>query len=549
MTTNNANIAAHLPAVAAQHPDTLSVVVQETRGGRLGYRQYTAKELNAESDHIAHGLEHVGITRGMRTVLMVKPSLEFFALTFALFKVGAVPVMVDPGMGIKNLKTCLAEAEPEAFIGIPKAHVARVLMGWGKATVRILITVGRKLFWGGVTLQEIREEGDRPYAMAQTEPEETAAILFTSGSTGVPKGAVYPHRIFNAQVECLRRDYGIGPGEKDLATFPLFALFGPALGMAAIVPEMDASKPAKADPKKIIAAIQGYEATNMFGSPALIDVVGRYGPAHRVRLPSLKRVISAGAPADPESLARFCTMLEPGVEVLPSYGATEALPVAFIGTNELLGETTEQTHRGAGICVGRAVENMEVSIMAISDGPVETYTDDLRLPAGAIGEIVVKGPVVTASYYNRPESTALAKMRGPDGTGTYHRMGDLGYLDELGRLWMCGRKAHRVDTPEGTLFTIPCERIFNVHPSVRRTALVGVKQGGVTAPVLCVERNKDAREPDQTLRQALLELGQANPKTKSIRTILFHPRFPVDIRHNAKIFREKLAVWAEGKLS
>ena len=129
-------------------------------------------------------------------------------------------------------------------------------------------------------------------------------------------------------------------------------------------------------------------------------------------------------------------------------------------------------------------------------------------------------------------------------------MGDVGYFDEHGRLWFCGRKLQRVVTAAGTLFTIPCEGVFNVHPAVYRTALVGVERDGAVEPVLCVEVDSaQARTIDrETLRRELLELAAAHSHTKAIHRILFHPSFPVDIRHNAKIFRERLAEWAARQL-
>jgi acyl-coenzyme A synthetase/AMP-(fatty) acid ligase len=330
----------------------------------------------------------------------------------------------------------------------------------------------------------------------------------------------------------------------------LFGLFGPALGMISIIPEMDATRPAHVDPRKILDAIQFFGVSNLFGSPALIQRVGRYAAAHGVRLPTLRRVISAGAPVPWQAIQRFAALLSEGVQVHTPYGATEALPVCSIGSEEILRETRLCTAEGAGICVGQPVEGVSVKIIRIIDEPIPTWSDDLELPAGEIGEIVVQGPVVTASYWNRPESTALAKIADSIHGGFYHCMGDVGYLDTAGRLWFCGRKSQRVLSPDGALFTIPCEGVFNAHPAVYRTALVGVPRNGVLSPVLCVEREKDIASPeDEQLRRELLALGARHPHTRAIQTILFHPSFPVDIRHNAKIFREKLAVWAAERLS
>jgi acyl-CoA synthetase (AMP-forming)/AMP-acid ligase II len=479
--------------------------------------------------------------RGVRTVLMVKPSLEFFALTFGLFKAGAIPVLIDPGMGIKNLGQCLPDARPEAFIGIPRADLARRLYGWGRGTIRTTRVVSPP----DPKWLNLRGCLGEPYPIAPVPPDEVAAILFTSGSTGVPKGAVYTHAIFNAQVAILRDLYGIEPGEVDLCTFPLFALFGPALGMTSIIPEMDFTRPARVHPLRILEAIWQFNVTNLFGSPALIR---RVGIGNGVMLPSLRRVISAGAPVPAKVLERFATMLGPGARIFTPYGATEALPVCSINSVEILGETRYATDRGAGVCVGRPVDGMRVEVIRIADDPIATWSDDLLVPDGTTGEIVVQGPVVTREYDHRPEATALAKIADPRG-GFWHRMGDLGYRDDRGRIWFCGRKAHRVETATGTLFTIPCEAVFNTHPEVARTALVGVGSPGALRPVLCVEPLRwPGRADRDRLRRELLELGGTSPQTRDITTILFHHSFPVDIRHNAKIFREKLAVWATRKL-
>jgi len=547
------NIASHLPAMAKIKPHMPAVVFPEGRdsAGRISYTHLTLKQLNDRSDTIAHGLHETGIERGTRAVLMVKPSLDFFALTFAIFKIGAVPVMIDPGIGLASLGQGIAEAEPKAFIGIPKAHTARLLLGWGRKSVKITVTVGRRLCWGGYTLRDIIERGASkgPFEMAETKAADVAAILFTSGSTGASKGAIYTHGIFDAQVRFIRDIYGIEPGEMDLASFPLFALFGPALGMTAIIPDMDATRPAFADPVKLFKSIEDFGATNMFASPALLNALGRYGEKHCVKIPSMKRVISAGAPARPDVLERFSRLLSGEAQIFTPYGATEALPVCNIGSREILSETGALTSEGRGACIGRTVPGITLKVIRISDEPIPAWSDDLVLPDGEIGELAVKGEIVTSGYYNRKEYTELAKIPDPGAGGFYHRMGDVGYRDESGRLWFCGRKSHRVALEGETLFTIPCEAVFNNHLKVFRTALVGVKQNGSTVPVICVELEKGVEQSEHgKIVEELKAMGAAKEHTAPIKTFLIHPGFPVDIRHNAKIFREKLAVWAARQL-
>jgi acyl-coenzyme A synthetase/AMP-(fatty) acid ligase len=318
--------------------------------------------------------------------------------------------------------------------------------------------------------------------------------------------------------------------------------------MTEVLPEMDFTHPAQADPVKLCTAIERFRVTNMFGSPALINRLGRHGEAHGVKLPTLRRAISAGAPVPAKTLARFVAMLSPGAQVFTPYGATESLPVASIGSDEILGDTRAQTDLGKGVCVGQPVTGLIAKIIPITDEPIAAWSNDLELLTGEIGEIAVQAPQASRAYFNRAASTALAKIPTADG-GFSHRMGDVGYRDARGRLWFCGRKTHRVITQAGTMFTIPCEAIFNTHPAVFRTALVGVPRGGDTEPALCVELEAEARGQDEAkLRAELLELGAKFPHTQPIRTVLFHPAFPVDIRHNAKIFREKLAVWAKEQL-
>lgn len=533
--------------MADRQPETPAVFApQRDRADQLTYQKITFRELDETSSRLARGLERMGIRAGVRTALMVPPSAEFFALTFALFKVGAVPVLIDPGIGLKNFGNCLREAEPQAFVGIAKAQAARVILGWARPFVQKVVTVGRKWFWGGLTLREVEAlgQGEGSFPAVEQAAEAMAAILFTSGSTGAPKGAIYTHEMFTAQVEQVRRLYGIQPGEMDLPTFPLFALFGPALGMTEVLPEMDFTRPAQVDPRKIIGAIEQFRITNMFGSPALINRVGRFGAEQGVKLPTLRRVISAGAPVPAKTLARFVAMLGEGTEVFTPYGATECLPVASIGSREILSETRQQTELGRGVCVGRPVPELDLRVIRITDDPIAAWSDDWLVPAGEVGEITVRAAQASRAYFQHPHANALAKIPTADG-GFYHRMGDVGYLDEQGRLWFCGRKSHRVVTSGGTLFTIPCEAVFNTHPAVFRTALVGVGGTAAVEPVLCVELEAVAREqPQETLRRELLALGARHPHTQGIRRILFHPAFPVDIRHNAKIFREKLAVWA-----
>jgi olefin beta-lactone synthetase len=530
-----------VPARMARLPRRHLVRGRRRAGAPAGFRVTSYAELDRRSDAVAAGLTAAGVGPGVRVALLVPPVEDFFVLAFALLKAGAVPVLVDPGIGLRHLSTCLNEVAPQAFVGVPKAHVARRAFGWCPSA-RTLVTVGPRTPGGGKTLREVERRGARllPYERPARPAEATAAIAFTSGSTGVPKGVEYCHEHFLAQVDMIRELYDVAPGEVSVSTFPPFALFGPALGLTTVVPRMDPTRPAQVDPRRIVEAVDGFGATLMFGSPALLDTVGRWGQVTGARLPTLRRVISAGAPVSPAVQRRFLGLLGPDAQIHTPYGATEALPVTSIGSREVLALTEP------GICLGRPAPGVDVAVVRVTGEALPVLRERDRVADGEVGEIVARGRNVTAAYADRPAATAAAKTSW-DGR-VAHRMGDLGWIDGQGRLWFAGRTVHRVTTARATLYSVPCEAVFDQHPAVRRSALVGLGRPGRQRPVLCVELER-GRAVTPALTRELVELGASRPDTAAVRTVLYHRGFPVDIRHNAKIDREVLAEWAARRLA
>jgi len=543
------NISNYLRKMAIKFPSKRAVVcpVGKDKYNRIAYTHLTFHQLDQDSDRLAHSLERIGIGRGIRTILMVKPSLEFFIIIFALFKTGAVPVVVDPGMGLTRMISCLKESRPQGFIGIPLAHLVRILFPAFFKTVKVWVTVGHKWFWGGFTVKNLIQKPWQPYHISKTLKNDMAAILFTTGSTGPAKGAVYTHGNFDAQLRQIKTHLGLSANEIDLSTFPLFALFWPALGITSVIPDMDPTKPALANPQTIINTIADQEVTSMFASPALLNRLGKYGKDKEIILSSLKRVISAGAPVAPSNIKQFSSMLSDGAEIHTPYGATEAVPIISIASDEILNETQDLSEKGYGNCIGYPINDIKIRLIKISDNPIEKWSDDLVVKDGEMGEITVKGDLVTRQYFEKPDADMMAKIK--QGNEIWHRMGDLGWRDKKGRIWFCGRKSHRVITKDITLFTIPCEAIFNDHPKVFRSALVGVGPHKNKKPVICIELiDKNQKINKKDLTSELLEIAKQNEMTKYIVTVMYHKSFPVDIRHNSKIFREKLAAWAEKKL-
>ncbi len=547
------NISWQLTQSAARWPHALAIAAPKRRRprGRADYRQVTFAQLEDDTTRLAAGLQARGVRPGQRIVLLVRPGIDFIALTFALFKTGAVVVLIDPGMGGRHLLQCLEDVKPEGFITIP---LAQAILWWHRRrfpAAKLHVTSGRG--WWGTRVDDLRHHAAREFQPVSVEPNDPAAIIFTTGSTGPPKGVLYQHGNFATQVRELQQQYQIEPGEIDLPGFPLFALFNSAMGVSTIIPSMDPRRPAQVDPRNIVHAVHDWQVTQAFGSPAIWNVVGRHCETHGIRLPSLRRVLSAGAPVPPHVLERMQRAIADDGAVHTPYGATESLPVATISSREVLGSTAELSRRGLGTCVGRRFPSVDWRIIEISDGPLPEISHCRELPRGQIGELIVRGPAITSAYVTRTEANALAKVR--DGDGFWHRIGDVGYLDQDDRFWFCGRKAHRVITPAGTLFTIPCEAIYNQHPAIYRSALVGMGSPGAQTPAVVVEpwpehfpRSAAARE---TLLDDLYARAQEFEPTRGIdrRHLLVHPSLPVDIRHNAKIFREKLGPWAAAQLA
>jgi len=552
--SENANIARHLALMAERQPHTAALKVPRGRtwSGDIDYLSLSFAELAAEVAAWQLVLTSRGVRRGDRVLVMVRPGLPLIAAAFALFSHGAVPVVIDPGMGLKHFLACVERSRPRVLLGIPMARLISRVYRKAFRTVEIRIPASgsptaRK---SSADFQSASEKDPRvrlEVCATSTASTELAAILFTSGSTGAPKGVCYTHGMFDAQVELIRATYDIKPGEIDLPMLPVFALFNPALGMTTIVPEIDPSRPATVDPEKIIRAIRQEKVTSSFGSPTLWRKIAVHCHVKHITLPTMKRVLCAGAPVPPD-LWNLMTPVLPNGQLHSPYGATEALPVSTISAAEVLAGTAVATEHGAGTCVGHPLAANDVRIIGFIDGPIDSLADIHDMPSGVIGEIIVRGPTVTHTYDALPEATAAAKIIDRATGAVWHRMGDAGYLDTNGRLWFCGRKAERVNSTDGPIYTEQVEPLFNTHAHVRRSALIGLGERGRQRLAVVIEptgaelirTSADCRRFARELR----EIAKRLPHTAGIKLFYFRERFPVDVRHNAKIHRLTLARWA-----
>lgn len=562
------NVSQLLAHAAKQVPEHLAVAVAGRSGSGAparnqnrsanepapqGWQTISYRELDTLATDIARGLLELGIPSGTRLALMVRPGIEFIALVFGLMRAGMVQVLIDPGMGRSNMVRCLQECDPQGFVAIPLAHVMRLVFRRKFPAAIYNVTVGRRFGWGGWTYQQVIAKGKQSQReVNRTSAHQQAAIIFTTGSTGPPKGVYYSHGMFIRQATLIRDFYSILPGGVDLSGFPLFALFNIGMGVTTVIPHMDPTRPAAVEPQRIIEAVELWRADQSFGSPALWNTVSTYCEKHQIQLPSLKRVFSAGAPVPPHVLQRLQNMIAEDGEIYTPYGATESLPIASNSARTILNETSVLSARGYGTCVGSRFPEIQWKVIEISDQPIATIDQARELPRGEIGELMVSGPVVSPKYVTRVDANATHKVVDTATNAVWHRMGDVGYLDGVDRFWFCGRKGHRVVTSGGTLFTIPIEAMINTHPAIYRSALVGVGRLGEQIPAIVLEPWPDHWSPDRVKQTRLIDevrqIAEQDPRSKQIQHFFVMKSLPVDIRHNAKIFREKLAVWVASQL-
>ena len=535
---DDANFAATLSARARAHPGATALIESGAR------RTITFGALESLAGRYAHGLARWGVRSGDRALYLLRPSIDSYAVFYALLRLGAVPVLMDPRMGLRRLLTCIAVVRPRVVLAVPLVHAVRVFARQPFAAAQVLITAGRRWFWGGVRLSECLAE-DGTLGNPPTAPADASFLPFTSGSTGAAKAVFYDHAMLRQQVAVMHDVCDWREGMRVVMAYAPFVPYALADGLAAILPDIDFSRPAAANPARIVEAVRQYAAQCAFASPIVWIRLARYCERNGIALPTLERAVTAGAPVPADLHRRLLPVLHRDGQLYTPYGATEAMPLTTTCTSELV-DTWEETRRGGGTCVGTPLACVEIRIIRVTDDPIPVWADDLCVPEGAIGEIVVGGPLVSPAYPDRPDETARAKIR--RGPHVLHRMGDLGRRDATGRLWFCGRKSDRIETRHGLLPSGPLESIFDQHPAVFRSAVVGMGPIHARTVVACVEL--DAGETFTPRLEAELSALTTGTCYEGVVTRFFpHRGFPVDTRHNSKIRRDELAGWAAARLS
>ena len=526
-----------------QQPDHDAVIFPHFKGESVSYDRITFHMLNTRINRYRRGLHNLGLSAGDRVLTMVPPGADFLALAYAVMAEGAVPVFIDPGIDRKHFLECIEDIKPDVFIGSPRAHLIRLMRSKAFENMKFHLIVSTWSLIPGPTISHFNGT-DRTWP-SKEGASDIALILFTSGATGKPKGVIYTQDNILAQLSIFRDVFGIKPGCRDLPLLPFFSIYNLALGVGSALPPINPSKPLSLDPAQIVRMITDLRIARSFGSPTLWKKISQYCLQTNLSLTSLKSVFMAGAPVPGDVLSLVQSVLSKGQAYTP-FGATEALPVTLGPFEEIHGTGPQPANTGdLGTYVGKPVHGVSVRIIKPSHGAIPQLKDAVALPPFAIGEVAVRGPNVSGAYDHRPDADRVGKIR--DNESVWHRMGDMGYVDNEGGLYFCGRKAHIVQA-DRQYFSIPVERIFNEHPKVCRSALISLSQ---SKPGIVIEPEArfwpKSSGQKRLFAKELRDLASKHELAASIEKVYFYKSFPVDNRHNAKIYRDRLSEWAKRK--
>lgn len=551
--------------VAERSTDDSTAVIEPGPGGT---RRTSFRALHERVTATAAGLGKLGIVPGDRIALLVPPGADLTVALFAIWRAGAVAVVVDAGLGMPGMRRALRSATPKCLIAVRPGLIAARAMGLrtlnvavglaasadgavpghhaqapgqpGRSGSRRGVTAG--LLGVATTLAEVERAGRAGVLPAEPASGDPALIAFTSGATGPAKGVRYNHGQLEAQRDLIAGLFEITPDDRLVAAFAPFALFGSALGITAAVPRMNLTAPATLTAAALGDAVLASGATLVFASPAalanVLATADRIDSAQRVGLAGVRALLSAGAPVPAELLRRLAALLPNAVMHTP-YGMTECLTVADIDLAGL-----ESAGAGNGVCVGHPVPAVSVRISPLdrAGAAVGALTERSEVS----GEVCVRGPNVMAGY-DRLWSVNAAASRDPG----YHRTGDVGHLDAAGRLWIEGRLAHVITTAHGPVTPVGVERRVEALPEVRRAAAVGVGPTGAQVLVVVVETETGVAQLTPGL--APLELTEAVRASAGahldVVAVLVARALPVDIRHNSKIDRVRVGRWADHALA
>jgi acyl-CoA synthetase (AMP-forming)/AMP-acid ligase II len=549
--TEQANISRHIVELAqvSAYKQAITSLAGRDTNGKMAYSHLTFRQLNQRSNELARGLQQAGVIRGTRAALQMLPGIEWFSIAYALLKIGAVPILLQPSLGMKKMARCIKAVEPQVLITEPIYQTIQMFNSGSFQSVHLHISTEKRWFSKGLSITDLQKNEPTSFQPAEMRSTDTGLIVFsTSCESEMPKPTVFTHGMLDAIIELFKSVMAVSLESTLVTTFPFFMILAPAMGIRQVIPESHSLKASKLDPRMLVETIWDYGVSHLLMSSTRLMMLTEFLKDESIFLPSIQRIASWGEPYPALELQRLHSYINEKTQIFPLYGMTEVPVVSTLGSHKIVSETQIKTERGFGLCQGKVVDGLEMRIIEVNDRPIDNWSDDLLVENGGIGELVVKGDAVSRQYYNNAKNDALHKI--PDGKLMWHRTGDIGWLDTRDNFWFCGRKQDRVIiSEEDILYTIPCEAVFMQHERVYRCIIVGVGPIPYQTPVLIIELAPgDSGKYISTLTQELLDLAQAYPHTGNIRNILFRKCFPAHSLYHQKINRTQLTIWAAKKL-
>ncbi|WP_082232313.1 fatty acid--CoA ligase [Halobacillus massiliensis] len=420
---------------------------------RLGTR-WTYKQWDEEVNKLANALLSDGVDKGDRVSTVLFNTAEFVTVLFACMKIGAVFNPINFRLTSQEIDYILRDAEPKVVF-FEKATSASV-----KETAEAMPDTS---FW-------CIDENDLSYAEnyydrtrdklvrrpdCLVEEDDLYAIMYTSGTTGAPKGVLHTHRDMIDQALILTATLRLTPHDRGLSVAPMFhcaelhCAFFPRVLIGAtsvILHHFDAAQ--------MIETVKEEQITTLFAAPTMWNMVlqEEFDPAD---FQTLRQGLYGGAPMAPALTTRLHDAL--GVQLLQAYGMTEMGPAITA-----LMEDEQITKAGSA---GRPILNHEVRVVRTREGgPADP--DDICLP-GELGEIVVRGPSTMNGYYKRPEATEEAMYKG------WYHSGDIGSYDKEGYLWVSDRVKDMIISGGENIYSREVEDVLFDHPDVVDAAVIG----------------------------------------------------------------------------
>lgn len=510
-----------LARTARRYPDRPSVIT--------GSQAWTYAELHDAARAAAYGLQRAGARAGEPVVIALPNGAEFLIAFFGALSVGAVAVPVFPGAVPDRLVT-LARLAGASVLIVPASRSGEIMAAIARRAARERLAV--------VTPADLEGVGSpRP---APGDPGQPCYIQYTSGSTADPRGVVITHGNMLANIAQMTEAMEITPGDVFVSWLPthhdmgltLMALTPFSLGAPLVLLPTDLR-----DVAGWLRAIQTHRGTFTAGPDFAYRLCLRnIRDRARFDLSSLKVCMNAAEPVRAATLAGFEAAFGLRNVMMTGYGLAEA---TLSVTCTRRGQPVDVDGRGL-VCLGHPMPGTTVKIIGPENVPV---------PVGHQGEIVVAGPSICAGYHGNP--AASSDLAWGDG---FIRTGDLGYLDRTGQLYFTARHKDVINVAGRTLYPQEVEQVADEVNGVRLAAAVGIDRGGVDGEQLYVfAEARAAKTASASELQALtVEISRTVHDALGVRpknTVLLYPR-RIPITVNGKLRRETLRdAFSEGSLA